>query len=57
MKSAIRTGAPTIRSMNTVRRDQSISPIDRSKIRKLDVRNPGAGGSGRVCTGSFMALT
>ena len=32
--SAISTGAPTTSTMKIVRRDQSISPSDRSKIRK-----------------------
>ena len=32
------TGRPTTRPMKTVRRDQSISPSDRSKIRRLEAR-------------------
>jgi hypothetical protein len=34
--------------MNTVRRDQSISPMDRSITRNAEVRKLGAGGRERV---------
>ncbi len=40
-KMAIRTGAATTRAMKIVRRDQSISPSERSKTRRLAVRKPG----------------
>jgi hypothetical protein len=37
--------------MKIVRRDHNISPIDRSNTRRLEARNPGAGGSGRELVG------
>src|SRR5690242_6380469 len=40
--TAITTGAPTTSPMKIVRRDHSISPTDRSKMRSADVRYPGA---------------
>ena len=48
------TGAPTTSAMKMVRRDQSISPIERSKTRRLEARKPGAGGSGRAAVGWVM---
>ncbi len=35
------TGAPTTSAMKIVRRDHSISPSDRSKIRRLDDNEAG----------------
>jgi hypothetical protein len=40
--------------MKIVRRDHSISLMDRSNTRKLDGRNPGAGGSGRELVGCVI---
>ena len=42
--SAMSTGAATSTAMKIVRRDHSISPIDKSKIRRLDVTKPGGRG-------------
>ena len=42
--SAMSTGAATRTAMKIVRRDHSISPIDKSKIRRLDVTKPGGRG-------------
>ena len=42
--SAMSTGAPTTSAMKIVRRDHSISPSDRSKIRRLDDTKPGGRG-------------
>ncbi len=50
----MKTGAPTTRTMKIVRRDHSISLIDRSNTRKLEARTPGAGGSGRALVGCVM---
>ena len=41
---AISTGAPTTSIMKIVRRDQSISLSERSKIRSPDEKKPGAAG-------------
>ena len=38
----MRTGAPTTSAMKIVRRDHSISPIERSKMRRLETTKPGA---------------
>src|SRR4051812_14942851 len=38
--TAMSTGTPTTSAMNTVRRDQSISPIDRSNTRKVAYASP-----------------
>src|SRR5215217_3442392 len=46
--SAMSTGPPTTRARNTLRRDQSISPSDRSKMREEAVRSDGAAGGGGV---------
>jgi len=40
--------------MKIVRRDHSISLMDRSKTRKLEARKPGAGGSGRALVGCVI---
>ena len=45
--SAMSTGAPTTSIMKIVRRDQSISLSERSKIRRPDAMKPGAAGIGR----------
>jgi hypothetical protein len=41
ISNAIATGAPTTSAMKMVRRDHSISPTDKSKIRRLDEKNAG----------------
>src|SRR3954462_5965207 len=53
---AMKIGAPTTSIMKMVRRDQSISPTDRSNTRRLEVRNAGAGGSGRAAVGWVIKL-
>src|SRR5918993_1922862 len=42
--SAMSTGPPTTSARNTLRRDHSISPSDRSKMRRDAVRSEGAAG-------------
>ena len=44
--SAMRTGAATTSAMKIVRRDHSISPSDKSKMRRLDATRPGGRGMG-----------
>ena len=45
--TAISTGPPTTMARNTVRRDQSISPSDRSNTRSEAVAREGIRGAGR----------
>jgi len=42
------TGKPITRAMNTVPRDQSMRPSERSKMRSVDVKNDGIGGRSRA---------
>ena len=49
--NAMITGPPTTSPMNTVRRDHSIWPSDRSKTRRVDERNEG------VCGVAIVAVT
>jgi hypothetical protein len=53
---AMNTGAATTSIMKMVRRDHSISPIERSKMRNPDVKKPGAAGMVRAGV-SFIVVT
>ena len=52
--SEISTGAATSRPMKIVRRDHSISPSDRSKIRRLDETKLGAARRALAATGGGL---
>ena len=55
---AITTGPPTISARNTVRRDQSISPSERSNTRSDDAQSVGIGRFGvAAARGSLIVIS
>src|SRR4029078_1651333 len=52
--TAITTGPPTISARNTVRRDQSISPSERSNTRSDDAQSVGMGRVGVAVSSLFI---